>query len=348
MTNLRLRFSAALTVIAGLSLAAAQPAQRPQPFEPVAKMLPSQCDFCHSEDPSSRKSGFYMGSYQALLDGAFRNGGLQPVILPGNAQDSRLVQIIEGRLRPDPVDHANLVSRPQIKAIREWIDQGARRDASTYEEHALTLPHVDVDPATHSFWLHCASRENGLDLSKRVKVIDEQTGEIVAYDWPDSQSFDSHGRWHEWKITVSPTVKGPVTVQLLTAGSLYRRFGPAGARDPADGSVFVLDPKRLETSDLDQIAAAVLAPNPPPHRTVELKFRTLTDADLALDVFPTRATVAVFHREERDLPPGQNSVTWTFGQPPPAAGWYEARFRFKARRPGTRQPDIGMTFEVTP
>ena len=182
MRNLRLVFAATSTAIAGLSLVAAQPAQRSQPFEPVAKMLPSKCDFCHSGDPSSRKSGFYMGSYQALLDGAFRNGGLQPVILSGNAQNSRLVQIIEGRLRPDPAGHANLVSPQLIKAIREWIDRGARRDASTYEEHELSLPHVDVDPETHSFWLHCGSRENGLDLSKRVKVIDEQTRTVVAYD----------------------------------------------------------------------------------------------------------------------------------------------------------------------
>jgi hypothetical protein len=353
MTNLvRVILATGLSAILCLTLWRGVPpgaaAQARPPFERVAELLTRRCDSCHSRDLQAHRSGFYTGSYEALIDGAFRAGQFRPAILPRNAQASPLMQTLEGGA-PSGFNHRGLLPPPEMQAFRDWIDQGAQRAESTYEEHELNLRGVPIDPETHSFWLACASREDKLDVSKRVKVFDEGNS-TVAYDWPgaDSERFDGHGRWDQWKVTVPATVKGPVRIQLLVAGVGYTRSASAAGRDPADGSVFVLDPKRMAANDLDEIAAAVVGPMPPPHRSVELRFRTRTDADLTLDVFRSKSPAGVFHKEERDLPPGPNSVIWTFGQPRPAAGWYEASLRFRARRPGTTQPDMALVFQVTP
>src|SRR5690349_7281571 len=92
-------------------------AQTTQPFESVARLVPTDCDFCHARDRQAHVSGFYTGSYDALVDGAFRNGRFQAAILPGNAQDSPLVEYIEGRRRPRLTDHHAPLPAESVKAF---------------------------------------------------------------------------------------------------------------------------------------------------------------------------------------------------------------------------------------
>jgi len=74
---------------------------------------------CHL--PPNPQRGLDLSSYNGLMQGSI-NG---PVVIPGNAQDSRLVKRIEGRETPRMPLNRDPLCQFQIDTIRRWIDQGA-------------------------------------------------------------------------------------------------------------------------------------------------------------------------------------------------------------------------------
>ncbi|MBL8817305.1 MAG: DUF1553 domain-containing protein [Planctomyces sp.] len=87
----------------------------------VRPILRTKCATCHNEaDPS--------GSLR--LDAAaemMKGGDSGPAIVPGNSNDSRLIQAVMhvGDLKMPPPDDAKPLEAAQISILRRWIDQGA-------------------------------------------------------------------------------------------------------------------------------------------------------------------------------------------------------------------------------
>ena len=82
----------------------------------IMPIFQTSCVECHGV--RSTKEGLDMLTYENLLAGS-RHG---PVLLPGNANESLLVQLIVNGEMPN---RGPLLTTEQIQLISDWIDQGA-------------------------------------------------------------------------------------------------------------------------------------------------------------------------------------------------------------------------------
>jgi hypothetical protein len=94
----------------------------------VQPILAENCLSCHHPGGAGTEaSGFSMATYDDLMKGT-RNG---PMILPGDAEGSNLIVLMEGRADPSiamPHGRKEPVAQAKIDTIRRWIDQGAKRN----------------------------------------------------------------------------------------------------------------------------------------------------------------------------------------------------------------------------
>ena len=92
----------------------------------VRPLLDDYCLSCHVPGGKGYdKSGLDMRTYQSLLKGT----KFGSIIKPGNAQDSTLIVLVEGRADPSismPYGIKGGLSRDKIAVLRKWIDQGAK------------------------------------------------------------------------------------------------------------------------------------------------------------------------------------------------------------------------------
>jgi WD40 repeat protein len=127
----RLEYACVL-VTAALALAHQTDAQKPRLAAAttpnfatdVVPILEKNCTGCHSS--SAHKGGLVLDSYKSLMNGG-RHG---EVIVPHNADASRLVEMIEGKLDPRMPLESDPLGHRDIKVIRSWINAGAPGPAS--------------------------------------------------------------------------------------------------------------------------------------------------------------------------------------------------------------------------
>ena len=94
-------------------------AQRPNFSTVVAPILVAKCGRCHIND---RKGGFSVASYVALMQGVPDAG---VVVMPGNAQGSRIIEVIESGDMP----RGGLqITADELRVIKQWIGAGAKFD----------------------------------------------------------------------------------------------------------------------------------------------------------------------------------------------------------------------------
>ncbi len=91
----------------------------------VQEIFDGYCTRCHySEGAGDLEAGLVLTSYQELMDGDSKHG---PVIIPGNADGSMLMQ----KIGPNPPFGARMpysgayLNEVQINTIRDWINAGA-------------------------------------------------------------------------------------------------------------------------------------------------------------------------------------------------------------------------------
>lgn len=94
----------------------------------VQPILAENCLDCHQKGGAGYEaSGFSMMTYDELMKGT-KYG---PMVIPGDAEGSNLVVLMEGRADPSiSMPHGGLDKVPQseIDLIRTWIDQGAKKN----------------------------------------------------------------------------------------------------------------------------------------------------------------------------------------------------------------------------
>jgi hypothetical protein len=92
----------------------------------VRPILAANCFACHQDGGAGfEASGFKMTTYDDLMKGTQYG----PMILPGDAEGSNLVVLMEGRADPSismPHGKMDRVPKADIDTIRRWIDQGAK------------------------------------------------------------------------------------------------------------------------------------------------------------------------------------------------------------------------------
>jgi hypothetical protein len=85
----------------------------------VQPILESRCGKCHMGEFVSE--GLHMDTYESLMEGS-DNG---PVIIPGDADDSPLVQkLVEGKMPK----RGPKLTPVQIQTIKDWINAGAQNN----------------------------------------------------------------------------------------------------------------------------------------------------------------------------------------------------------------------------
>ena len=94
----------------------------------VQPILADNCLSCHQPGGAGYEaSGFDMTTFDGLMKGT----KFGPMIIPGDAEGSNLVVLMEGRADPSiSMPHGGLdkVPQSQIDLIRRWIDQGAKKN----------------------------------------------------------------------------------------------------------------------------------------------------------------------------------------------------------------------------
>jgi WD40 repeat protein len=119
--------AAAVSLCAILGVACAARAPRiqsgsPSPgvsFSQVEEILRESCEHCHNAD--DEEGGLLMDSYASLIAGGEHGNAL----VPGDSASSRLMQMIDGKLKPRMPYKEDPLPRAQAELIRRWIDEGA-------------------------------------------------------------------------------------------------------------------------------------------------------------------------------------------------------------------------------
>jgi len=94
----------------------------------VKQVLDNNCVSCHvAGQPGYEASGLALDSYKGLMKGT-RFG---KVVLPGDAQSSVLVMLVEGRADPSismPHGANRRLYAEEIQILHKWVEQGAENN----------------------------------------------------------------------------------------------------------------------------------------------------------------------------------------------------------------------------
>ncbi len=123
-------FSSVLVAQSNPSAKTLVPAKKLSFNQTIQPILSANCYACHGPDPGARKAKLRLDRAEFAYAPHDKSG---PAILPGQPDKSPLVQKIEAKnpkdRMPPPEAHKTLKSE-EIRALREWVKQGA-----VYEEH---------------------------------------------------------------------------------------------------------------------------------------------------------------------------------------------------------------------
>jgi hypothetical protein len=181
-------------VLLPLSLLAAPPENaRTSAFETnVLPVFQRSCAPCHLGDAAMGK--LQLGSAAALL----RGGSSGPAIVPGKSADSLLVKRLLGLTEaPRMPMGGNPLPASEVKAIRDWIDQGAPAGESATAIRTPDMKAADsplfaatVRPifAARCYSCHGSSvQQNGLRLDSLAAILQgSDSGKVVVPGKPDS------------------------------------------------------------------------------------------------------------------------------------------------------------------
>jgi WD40 repeat protein len=109
-------------------------------YTQVNAILRENCEHCHNEDKT--KGGLLMGSYESLIAG----GEHGTVVVPGESASSRLMQMIEGKLKPRMPYKEDPLAVADVEVIRRWIDEGAPAPAAKEAAPSAEFKVPDVKP----------------------------------------------------------------------------------------------------------------------------------------------------------------------------------------------------------
>lgn len=195
--------SAPLNVCASSYTASPEtPALASVTFDQIAPILQKHCLVCHSG--TAKMGGLVMESLEALLKG----GGHGLAIVPGKGDQSRMIQMLEGRVQPRMPFGLEPLKAEDIVAIKVWIDGGAKGPASdatsVLTAPAVTFPDIKPEVPVISPVGSLAYSPNGKLLAvggyKEVRLVNPASGKVLATfpghaDLVRALAFSPDGKW---------------------------------------------------------------------------------------------------------------------------------------------------------
>src|SRR5438132_10717059 len=109
----------------------------------VAPIFQTKCAGCHSK--TANMGGFILTDFESLLKG----GSHGKALIPGNADESRMVKMLEDSLQPR-MPMGGQLEEQEIATIRLWINQGAKLDQDSLKMETLHEPEIPkIKPAAN-------------------------------------------------------------------------------------------------------------------------------------------------------------------------------------------------------
>ena len=170
-------------------------------YSQVTPILQKNCLACHSA--AAKMGGLVMESYDSLM-----KGGTHGVsIVPGKSEQSRIVQMLEGKVQPRMPFGGNPLPPDEIAAIKAWIDVGAKGPATGEESKPLqgvAIPDIKPQKPMVSPVSAVRFSPDGKTLAvggyKEVKLLDPVSGKVLGVLGDHegvvrSIAFSPDGKW---------------------------------------------------------------------------------------------------------------------------------------------------------
>ncbi|MGA9210270.1 MAG: c-type cytochrome domain-containing protein [Terriglobales bacterium] len=203
----------------------ARAASTPTFSSDIAPILQKNCLACHSS--AAKMGGFVMESYDLLMKGG-KDG---PTIVPGRSEQSRLVQMLEGKVQPRMPFGADPLPATDIAALKAWIEAGAKGPAAGEAARTLapvTIPDIKPKAPAVSPVVSLKFSPDGRILAvggyKEVRLMDASTGKVI-------RTLEGHADYVR-SIVFSPDGK-----QLLAGGGPPQQWGEIKVWDVATGAL---------------------------------------------------------------------------------------------------------------
>ena len=164
----------AVILVVTVSTAIAEP---PSYSKQIRPFFSRYCLECHNAKEG--EGGLNLESYAAMLEG----GKHGPVFVAGKADASRIVGMVEGKVKPfmPPKKASRRPSPEEVAVIRAWIDAGAKDDGGAA---VIVLPDIKPRAIVAAPVAALAYRPDGKLLAasgwREVELIDPTTGDVVG------------------------------------------------------------------------------------------------------------------------------------------------------------------------
>jgi len=198
--NFRLLINAVRCLVVFGITSGAMAAETPGFDAQIAPILQKNCLACHSS--SGRMGGLVMENYDSLIKGGMHG----TPIVPGNADGSRIIQMLEGKIAPRMPFGADPLPAADIAAIKAWINAGAAGPAAGASSKILApaalpdiRPVVPVSSPVASLKFSPDGKLLAVGGYREVRLIDPSTGKEVATlsghaDYVRSIAFSPDGK----------------------------------------------------------------------------------------------------------------------------------------------------------
>ncbi|HEY2892905.1 MAG TPA: c-type cytochrome domain-containing protein, partial [Pirellulales bacterium] len=222
---------------------AEQAAAAPDFNRDVAPLFKKYCEACHNS--TDREGKLVLADHAAVLTG----GEHGPAVVPGKADESRLIQVLTGKAEPAmPPDGSDKPEPKEIATIAAWINAGAKASIGASPGPAeLVTPKIAPRAAVHEAITALAFAPDG----KSLAVARHDSVELLSI--PERSLIRSLGP-HRGRITAVTFAKDGA--QLVAAAGEPGVFGEARLWNVADGSLI-----RTFAGHADSLYAAAISPD---------------------------------------------------------------------------------------
>jgi hypothetical protein len=150
--------------------------QTPSYAKDVRPVLAKYCLECHNA--KNFKAKLNLETFQGIMNGSTRGD----VVVPGKADESPLVVLVEGKEKPKmPPKEARLQPKPkEIAVLRAWVNAGAVDDSASVK---ITLPSIKPTVPVAPPVTALAFRHDDMALAaaghREVHVLDPASGAVI-------------------------------------------------------------------------------------------------------------------------------------------------------------------------